>query len=77
MFNYLTGWKQRTRIGSSFSSWLEILRGALQGSILGRLLFKIFINDLFLQLSKTEICNFADDNTIYDCNRDLIKILLY
>ena len=34
-------------------------------SILGLLPFNIFINDLFLNVIKSEICNFADDNTLY------------
>ena len=62
---YLSNRKQRTKIGSSFSSWLEIILGVPQGSILGPLLFNIFINDLLSVIQKTRICNFADDNTIY------------
>ena len=55
--------------------WNEIKRGAPQGSILGPLLFNVFINDIFLFIEKTEICNFADDNAIYDCGEDLSNIL--
>ena len=62
--NYLSHRKQRTKIGD----WYEIVRGV-------PLLFNIFINDLFLFIEKTNICNFADDNTIYSCNNNLQTIL--
>ena len=32
---------------------------------------KIFINDLFLSITKSEVCNLADDNTLYSSNKDL------
>ena len=68
---YLTNRKQRTKIGSSFSSWHDIDTGVPQGSILGPLLFSIFINDLFFSITKSEVCNFADDKTLYSSNKDL------
>ena len=42
-----------------------------QGSILGPLLFNIFIKVIFSFVQKSEICNFADDNTVYSCGKDL------
>ena len=53
-----------SKIGSVFRSYLEILRRVLQGSILGLILFNIFINDLILFIQETKVCNFSDDTTI-------------
>ena len=45
--SYLKERKQRTKVGSYYSMWKSIKLGVLQGSILGPLLFNIFLNDIF------------------------------
>ena len=46
LLDYLTSRKQRVKIGSSCTLWNEIKRSVRQGSILGPLLFTVFINDV-------------------------------
>ena len=61
--NYLSNRKQRTKINSTHSSLLEVLFGVSQGSILGPLLFNIFLIDLFFIIEDTDIASYADGNT--------------
>ena len=73
LFNYLNNHKQITKISCSFSSWHGIITGIPKRSILGPLLIYIFINDLFLLQIRSEIYNFADDNTLYSCDKCTVK----
>ena len=73
--HYSANRKQRIKVGPSYSDWLEIISGIPQGSILGLLLFNIFINDIFFEIKKSNICNFADDNTLYFCSQDLQSVI--
>ena len=73
--DYLNSRKQRTKVGSSYSKWSEIKHGIPKGFILGPLLFNILIKDLFFVIKKFDICNFANNNTLYSCGANLKSVL--
>jgi len=75
IFSYLSNRWQHIKVDTSFSDWSEILKGVPPGSVLGPLLFNIYLNDLFFMLSETNVCNFADDTTPYVCDKSLKNVL--
>tara|TARA_B110001454_G_C12716814_1_gene432912 strand:- start:83 stop:3097 length:3015 start_codon:yes stop_codon:yes gene_type:complete len=62
--SYLKGRKQTVNIKGNLSSFMDILAGVPQGSILGPVIFNIFINDMHDIFERCELRNFADDNTL-------------
>ena len=67
--NYLSGRLQRVILNGQTSSWRPILAGVPQGSILGPLLFLIYINDLPNKL-KSNAKLFADDTSLFTIVKD-------
>ena len=72
MRSYLNNWKQRVNVSNMFSSWENIISGVPQGSVLGRLLFNIFLDDIVFFVTNSCLNNYADDNTLY-CFGDSIS----
>ena len=62
--NFLSGRKQRVVIDGHESNWLEVTSGVPQGSILGPLMFLVYINDLPSSVT-SNVDLFADDSVIH------------
>ena len=62
--SYLTNRKQRVVLPGAVSDWIFIHAGVPQGSILGPLLFLVYINDITLDIG-SNIRLFADDTSVY------------
>ena len=75
MKSSLTNRLQRYEINNSFSEWGKVLNGVPQGSILGPLLFNIFLNDIFLSLQKCDLVNYADDSTLHTSDKSISNIM--
>ena len=75
--SYLKNRWQRVKINDSFSQWTELLLGVPQGSVLGPLLFNIYLNDLMWFIDG-DVTNYADDTTPHECSEflDTLKIKL-
>ena len=82
--SYLSNRKQRVVIDGQYSQWKNINAGVPQGSVLGPLLFLIYINDITENLESYSLL-YADDTSLYDIvdnpdtsstklNNDLIEI---
>ena len=78
IYSYLKRRKQSVRINNTYSSFQTILSGVPQGSVLGPILFNVYLNDLFLFIKQATLYNYADDNTLACFSKtlpDLVRAL--
>ena len=68
--SYLKDRSQQVNLGPCTSTWDKLFKGMLQGSMLGTLLFNVFLNDIFHFVLKSTIYNYADDNTVAFIHKD-------
>ena len=68
VFNWIEKWlthrRQRVIVDGEISNWKSVLSGVPQGSVLGPILFLIYINDLEDDIS-SKVLKFADDTKVF------------
>ena len=75
LFSYLKGRNEDVKVNNTYSVFQVLLTWVPQGSILGPILFNIFIN-ILIWIENVELRNFANDNTIISCTEKSLKELI-
>ena len=69
--SYLSSRYQRVKLGHTYSTWLGVFTGVPEGSLLGPLLFNIFLNDLAFAIRDCRLMSYADDTKLYLSHENL------
>ena len=75
LLSYLTNRKQATRLNGLYSLFEITVAGVPQGSMLGPIIFNLFINDLFYFMKSSTLHNYADDNTISASSNSISNLI--
>ena len=71
----ITNRQQGTKTNNALSRYSEILYWVTQGSILGPLIFNIYVCDIIYDIIECDIASYADDNTSYSFNFSLDNVI--
>ena len=72
--NYLSARQQRVRLSGQHSSMKTVMKGVPKGSILGPILFNIFMNDLSYAIDECTLFTYADDTQLFKSAEDIDQV---
>ena len=75
MKNYLSGRTHRTIINDSYSSILDLIIRVPQGSVLGPLLFNVYICDLFFFIEENTVTSYVNDTTHFSYGTNALTVV--
>ena len=75
IYSYLTDRTQRVKVDGEYSGKRTLKYGVPQGSILGPLLFNLFMNDIFYFMEDSKLANYADDTSTYTAKEGIFPFL--
>ena len=74
--SFITNRSQKTTVNNTESDWIALEQGVPQGTVLGPLIFNLYINDLNKKIGKTcKIVQYADDTLLFCENNDPQKVI--
>ena len=73
--SYLPNHYQCCILNNTLGDWRKIIAGVPHGSLLGALLFNLFLYDILSSLQKADLGNYADDSTLYAYNKNLETVI--
>ena len=75
ILSYLSSRQQRVKLLNVKSEWACLQKGVPQGSIMGPLIFNVFMNDIYLSIVNTNLYNYADDNSMAAIGRTKLEVI--
>ena len=75
LYSYLSNKEQMVKINGTVSDWKRTISAFPQGSVLGPLLFNIFINDVVFTIQSSQAFNFDDDNAVFACDKNIEEVI--